>query len=122
MTCKDCIHYEACNIVEHLTTIFKNNAEKECNDFKNRSKFIELPCKVGDTIFRICPVPRNKGCRSCPWEYCDCHDIGYQKEEKNTIREVKAKDFAWIIKRTPYFGKIYFLTREEAEQALRERN
>ena len=49
MTCKDCIHYEACHDMyyeEHATRHFdpeKHNAEKECGYFKNRSRFVELP-------------------------------------------------------------------------------
>ena len=46
MTCKDCIHYE--EVCEY------NNAaldDKPCAAFKDRSRFVELPCKVGDTLF-----------------------------------------------------------------------
>ena len=49
MTCKDCIHYEACHDMyyeEHATRHFdpeKHNAEKECGYFKDRSRFVELP-------------------------------------------------------------------------------
>ena len=48
MTCKDCIHYEACHDMyyeEHATRHFdpeKHNAEKECGYFKDRSRFVEL--------------------------------------------------------------------------------
>lgn len=129
LTCKDCFHYEPCKDsyynAEQLSRfplgfLEKENAEKNCAFFKDRSKYIELPCKVGQKVYRICPVPKGKGCRSCPWEYCDCHDIGYQKDMQNSVREVKARDFEWIVKRKPYFGRIYFSTREEAEQALKE--
>ena len=49
MTCKECIHYEACHDMyyeEHATRHFdpeKHNAEKECGYFKDRSRFVELP-------------------------------------------------------------------------------
>ena len=49
VTCKDCIHYEACHDMyyeEHATRHFdpeKHNAEKECGYFKDRSRFVELP-------------------------------------------------------------------------------
>lgn len=48
MTCKDCIHYEACHDMyyeEHATRHFdpeKHNAEKECGYFKDRSRFVVL--------------------------------------------------------------------------------
>ena len=57
LTCKDCIHYEACHDMyyeEHATRHFdpeKHNAEKECGYFKDRSRFIELPCnKINATV------------------------------------------------------------------------
>ena len=58
MTCKDCIHYEVCknkNIKnpkgcnENIADL--NNIETMCTDFKDESKYIELPCKVGDTVY-----------------------------------------------------------------------
>lgn len=66
MTCKDCIHYEACHDMyyeEHATRHFdpeKHNAEKECGYFKDRSRFVELPHAewvededmYGDPIYR----------------------------------------------------------------------
>jgi len=131
-TCKDCVHFDVC--CSYLSTAYnkcklatpdfkllKNIECDECQHFKDRSQFIELPCKVGDTVYRICPVRKGEGCNCCPWEYCECHDIGFQNDKQNSIREGRANNFAWILKRLPYFGKIYFITREEAEQALKER-
>lgn len=57
MTCKDCIHYEACHDMyyeEHATRHFdpeKHNAEKECGYFKDRSRFVELPVKISDKYY-----------------------------------------------------------------------
>lgn len=124
MTCEDCIHNDVCCSYLIADEDFEiTNADKmanSCNDFADRSLFIKLPCKVGDTIYRICPVGTGKGCSSCPWEYCECFDIGFRTGFQNSIRKDTASDFAWIVKRIPYFGKIYFTTSEEAEQTLRE--
>ena len=43
MTCEDCIHFEVCCYVDRGLPI--------CDSFKDKSKFIELPCSVGDTVF-----------------------------------------------------------------------
>ena len=43
MTCKDCIHYAVCKFMDG----------EICNHFKGKSRFIELPCKVGDSLFYI---------------------------------------------------------------------
>ena len=44
MTCKDCIHNEMC---------FGTHTDDSptCCDFKDKSRYIELPCKVGDTAY-----------------------------------------------------------------------
>ena len=56
---------------------------------------IVLPCKVGDTL------------------YCESAIKGH-------ITYLKAPDLEWIFENREIFGKEIFLTREEAEQALRE--
>ena len=47
MTCKDCIHYELClpNSGAYGLKL------KLCNKFKPKSRFIELPCNVGDAVY-----------------------------------------------------------------------
>ena len=39
-TCKDCIHFEVCCYVDVFLPA--------CDSFKDKSKFIELPCAIGD--------------------------------------------------------------------------
>ena len=124
MTCKDCIHYEACHDMyyeEHATRHFdpeKHNAEKECGYFKDRSRFVELPCKIGDVVYRICPINDGDDCRRCPYVCVDCYDIGFVNDNANPIRSGKVNSLDWVIKHLHYFGKLYFTTKEEAEQAL----
>ena len=57
---------------------------------------IVLPCKVGDILC----------CESAI---------------KGHIAYLKAPDLAWIVENRELFGKEIFLTREEAEKALKER-
>ena len=38
MTCEDCIHFEVCCYVDRGLPI--------CDSFKDKSKFIELPCPI----------------------------------------------------------------------------
>ena len=44
-TCKDCIYNEMC---------FGTHTDDSptCCDFKDKSRYIELPCKVGDTVYQ----------------------------------------------------------------------
>lgn len=49
MTCKDCTHYTVCEgwqIDERRESLANG-----CTDFKDKSKYTELPCKVGDTVY-----------------------------------------------------------------------
>ena len=41
-TCKDCLHGDVCFTV--LNSML-------CQHFKDRSRFVELPCKVGDRVY-----------------------------------------------------------------------
>ena len=55
MTCKDCIHYDVCYENRDGMDIYALMQSKEvetfCNHFKDKSRYIELPCKVGDTAY-----------------------------------------------------------------------
>lgn len=53
MTCKDCIHYGLCE-TKGNAEIFVRGIENICGYFKDKSKYIELPCKVGDKVYVIC--------------------------------------------------------------------
>ena len=55
MTCKDCVHYEVCKY--YIETALDgldyklNMIADGCEDFKDRSRFIELPCnKINATV------------------------------------------------------------------------
>ena len=91
-----------------------HNYALECNDFKDCSRFVELPCKVGDYLYR----PDRFGIG----KYLV---VGIQLLKSNRI------DIAWKLLDgvgipIPYIsaeniGKTVFLTPEEAEQALAEK-
>ena len=129
MTCKDCVHYDVCNRIGNKIL----NGFEVCNQFKDKSRFVELPCKVGDTVYKICPISNRlkigdmwdgrkvkTDCDRCAWQNCDCHDIGYHKDHLNIIHPIQMKNEIDILRRKEYFGQIYFLTPEEAEEKLKE--
>lgn len=43
-TCKDCLHFVVC---EEVPT----KSADDCDFFKDCSNFVELPCKIGDTVY-----------------------------------------------------------------------
>lgn len=58
MTCKDCIHYDLCRSCSRIqlgwhgnSVHYVENIEEICKDFKDRSRFVELLCEVGSTVF-----------------------------------------------------------------------
>jgi hypothetical protein len=118
-TCKDCVHVGVCKFKDlpaPLSDSYIRESEcieKRCGDFKDRSRFVELPCKLRDHIY----VPT----RSFISEYeISCFHIGKQGMwfDSDVIDGISTRlrngDFDDI-------GKTVFLTYEEAEQALKER-
>lgn len=88
-SCKDCLSYCSCG--------WTYNAE-HCKHFKDRNKFVELPCKVGDIVYQT------DGIRI------------YENKINKIIFDTKSIGFDETA-----IGKSIFLTREDAEQVLKER-
>ena len=116
MTCKDCIHYDLCRSFSRIqlgwhgnSVHYVENIEDICKDFKDRSRFVKLPCKHGDTLFRIINGKIEKGVAT---------DFFYGSE----FHIVNCR-FPKISTGIPFhrFGKTVFLSKKEAEQALKER-
>ena len=94
-TCKDCIYAPMCrNCNEYVYN------KGRCEQFKDKSKFIELPCPIGETVYMI-----STG-----------HDDWTGYDFKLIIQASFRLD---MLKK---FNKTYFLTREEAEKKLEELN
>lgn len=113
MTCKDCIHYDVCEAVRGRSNrVGKNSlrvAEKHCpyNSFKDKSRFVELPCKVGDTAYYV--VGNGDNSRIIEEGLEGFSIIG---DKLYVIDE--CKDFYEV-------GVEVFLSKQEAEKALEER-
>jgi hypothetical protein len=129
-TCKDCLYYEPCSV---LNAEFKKHPKdfietdlcaKQCTTFKDRSRLVELPCKVGDTVYMITEqtqkVGRKKVTKTVIVECCvDNFRIGDAGYPSAALCD---NENAWCYGVEPkMFGEIIFLSREEAEQALKER-
>lgn len=109
MTCKDCIHYE--EVCEY------NNAaldDKPCAAFKDRSRFVELPCKVGDTLYTVV-----RGYKIREWVVTDICFSDYLPISVRVITARDKRNSEHIRFADHYLGKTVFLTREEAERALK---
>lgn len=95
--CKECAHVEVCSYAQN-----SNNEFEHCANFKDRSRFVELPCRVGDEIF--------------------CTTMG--KIYQGIVGRIELDDEGFAIITTDGYcfdSLICYHTREEAEQALKER-
>ena len=97
--CKDCIHDGVCYLQEICVDIKIQLQEFGCNDFKNKSRFVELPCQVGDYCYTV------------EW---------YDKEFR--VMEHKFYSVIDILQKQEGFGKYYFLTYDEAKQEADKHN
>lgn len=119
MTCKDCLHYEACKDICYDISNGKYddkdfNKEQHpnyCVHFTDFSEWSHLPCKVGDVFFRTIPW-RNKV------DECTVSSLT-QKSDKTWKIRLTSETFKTVFEIiTNDIGKTVFLTREEAENSL----
>lgn len=97
---------------------------------KDKSKFIELPCSIGDRVYVINKFVDKDKCGECEHYLMDgfgdppeCMKIddGYCAPECLEIEEYKAT-FSMILHwiQLDLFGKTVFMTQEEAQKKLKE--
>lgn len=111
------------------TDILEKLAEYE--DLEEQGRLLKLPCAVGDTVYRICPKCNDShdgSCKNCAWENsCSnrgCTVYGGWKDGQYPMGECTIVPYkvSWnyIPNLLENIGKRVFITREEAEAALRE--
>lgn len=97
----DKLYLEKCQEIKRLTAELKEYKQAE-----DSGLIVRMPCKTGNTVYSLTPF-----CEICE-EPLACEACC----EDNCITETKF-DYDMI----HMFGKTVFLTREEAEQALKEK-
>lgn len=133
--CENCIHNEVCkrylmstNVTpEELNKISKREHTKQCEFYKDKSLIYEMPCKeiyknLGSSLYCITDETDEVievvagvieiDCEGREWIETMAVDYEYETEGGMS----KYIDF-----RFADYGKTLFLSREEAEKALRER-
>lgn len=114
MTCKNCIHVAVCR--EYVTDLAAAHNLKitkieefeaimdcdGCDNFADRSRFVELPC-VGDKVYELCRIN----------QFGDYKIV--ESEIRGFIVDTNGTAFDYEL-----LGERFFLTHEEAEQALKE--
>lgn len=108
-------------IIDQLKIYYAENPAKALNLLPELFKaekdglIIELPCKVGDTVYRVVTLVSGKSLivEGKMIEYA----INRSGKEFYFSEETRYHDI-WCD--SEYFGKTVFLTREAAEKALKE--
>lgn len=106
-TCKDCLHVDAC---------LESDKDLICRDYKDSSRFVELPCKVGDTVYIIARI---SGKEEIIQDSVESFTISSFVDNTPIILFDGIETCDWD---SSDFGKQVFLTKEEAEQALAKQN
>ena len=104
-SCKECLYGDVC---------FTVLDSMQCQHFKDRSRFVELPCKVGDTVYLLHNVYNNI------LAYSVSKILINSGEPIIEIVEAERRiHFLHLPARE--LNKSLFFTKEQAEQALKER-
>lgn len=139
MTCKDCIHYDVCSKLctgIDMNLFMKDDnttASESCTDFKDKTKYIDLPCKVGDEVYRINDdnqldelkveygyIDKDGAIRfraTCA-HFIECNG-GFEDEEG--IPCIMPNEVCSCIYNASEVGRSIFATKKEAEKALKAR-
>ena len=117
--------YEFCPDCEPFLNVLKKLAEYE--DLEEQGLLLKLPCKVGDKFYRVilfCSMADREDketfrpTRSDCDYWCDCNH-NYPCDKEYRIVEDAFPSLESIIHHSKDVGISYFLTRTEAEEALR---
>ena len=107
-TCKDCLHIGICPNLNHETVADK------CPDFKDRSRFAELPCKLGTHLFRVTKPYRGEP-KVTEFVVKKFRTFGKSHQVQLVVQAVNVPGTNWMRYRD------FYLTREEAEAELARR-
>lgn len=97
-SCKDCLHVDVCKSKD----IFGDMPV--CPHFKDRNRFVELPCKVGDMVYFVIDE-----------EIIKETITGFEIDKQGDLW-VNTHKYDYLLRDN--FGKTVFLTPEAAEKAL----
>ena len=111
MTCKDCVHFEVCGRTHRRHFADEPLAKMTCKHFKEASRFIELPGRIGATVY--CILTPCGGCPAFNEPMTEEYIERCRACEKAEIAEM-AFDYEMI----PEVGKSVFFDRARAEEEL----
>lgn len=120
MTCEDCIHHELCVCVG--TRKLYPGSSEGCRFFSFKSRFVELPCKIGQIVYEVVYFRNGTVSHINPLKVVGIH-IGNFPDLRGHKRKsylVVAYPTSEILGRIPLdkVSKTIFLTEKEAKAAI----
>lgn len=123
VTCKDCLHNHVCALWRSQegqdAKSWGDSDDWDCDYFDDKSRFVELPCKVGDTVWvlnqRLGQVFEN----TVTGIYIKSESDSVNHVTLRHINKLRAESYRSFTFRQ--FGRTVFYTKEEAEAKLAER-
>lgn len=121
--CKECICEKVCRYNDGVNSYCKSNFV--CPYFKDRSTIIESPCKFGDYVYETVLYKDKTLSHINIHKVVGLHignfpDLRGHKRQEYLVTHCEIMNFLSRVSLNK-LGKTVFLTREAAEQALRER-
>jgi len=115
--CKECLHYDACKKISDVHGLAFGSSPF-CDLYKSKSLFVELPCKVGDVVYKI----RNS--KIFNEKIVEMRVIAVTFLVSSCCKHLSItagnSRGANLLFELDDFGKTVFLTKEEAEKKLKE--
>lgn len=123
MSCKDCIHNCVCSLWRREegqdAKFYAETEDGKCECFADESRFMELPCKCGDTVWYL----------NCINEVCEAVvtviEINLFTNPQTWIslkyQSVMFGEHTYKSRIDMALGKTVFLTKEEAEAEIERR-
>lgn len=100
-----------------ILTYEEANKWEEYKDAEEQGLLVRLPCKVGDTVYRV-----NAGAKQpiIPMTVSEIHFLCYKNERAVRFDAIGKEDMGESCYRLEDIGRIVFLTHEEAVNKLEE--
>ena len=119
-TCKDCFHYDVCKTEDEILcagTKVKDLISDNFKCFKDKSRFIELPCKLGDELYCVYSPPRPANPADKGKWYMNKFEVA---RFHYGVKGLSIEMYGYGTVSVNEIGKTVFFTKEEAEKALKE--
>lgn len=107
VSCKECINYDVCS-----KSSVNCDRGSHCIMYKDRINFINLPCKIGDTVYAIDNLGDDENIIVQEIVISITFTIDRKGNSKIFVKCKGSYDFEWTL------NKNLFLTYEQAQQAI----